>query len=195
MDQAGSSAANRFHHSTPGNRSPGSRVGEKQRKETGMGIGRKLAIGLAAVVLTAVLTAGVVAGTRPTDHGLPPARHGGGGSVDHEVASLLRQMTTREKLEQLQLLSDGQVTEEDAENGVGGVFSLVDPQKIDELQHAAVEKSRLHIPILFAYDTIHGYRTIFPTPLAEASSFDPAVAEGDDVIAARESAAVGIKQI
>ena len=77
----------------------------------------------------------------------------------------------------------------------GGVFSLVDPAKIDHFQHIAVEQSRLHIPILFAYDTIHGYRTIFPVPLATASSFDPSVARADATIGARESAVVGIKQI
>ncbi len=68
-------------------------------------------------------------------------------------------------------------------------------QKINHLQHVAVEQSRLHIPILFAYDTIHGYRTIFPVPLGAASSFDPRVAAADDRFGARESAAVGIKQI
>ncbi len=104
-------------------------------------------------------------------------------------------MTTEEKLQQVQLLSDGQITKEDAKAGVGGVFSLTDPAKINEFQKIAVEKSRLHIPILFAYDTIHGYRTIFPVPLAAASSFDPAVAKSDATIGARESATVGIKQI
>ena len=71
-------------------------------------------------------------------------------------------MTLDEKLQQLQLLSDGQITDADAKAGVGSVFSLTDPAKINHLQHIAVEHSRLHIPILFAYDTIHGYRTIFP---------------------------------
>ena len=104
-------------------------------------------------------------------------------------------MTTKEKLQQVQLLSDGQVTDADAKAGVGGVFSLTDPAKIDHLQHVAMEQSRLHIPILFAYDTIHGYRTIFPVPLGAASSFDPAVARTDASIGARESATVGIKQI
>src|SRR5262249_26483198 len=124
--------------------------------------------------------------------------HGGGhehgSEIDRKVASLIRQMTTHEKLEQLTLLSDGQITEADAEEGVGGVFSLVDPEKIDAIQHAAVEKSRMHIPIRCAYDPTHGYRTIFPPPLAEASSWDPALAEADDAVAARETAAVGIKQ-
>ena len=63
------------------------------------------------------------------------------------------------------------------------VFSLTDPAKINHFQHIAVEQSRLHIPILFAYDTIHGYRTIFPIPLGAASSFDPSVATADDTIA------------
>ena len=67
--------------------------------------------------------------------------------------------------------------------------------RINELQHKAVEESRLGIPILFAYDTIHGYRTIFPVPLGAASSFDPDVAAADQRIGARESAAVGLKQV
>jgi beta-glucosidase len=116
-------------------------------------------------------------------------------TIETKVNDLLSQMTTKEKLQQVQLLSDGQVTDEDARNGVGGVFSLTDPQRIDELQHIAVEQSRLGIPILFAYDTIHGYRTIFPVPLGAASSFDPNVARTDATIGARESATVGLKQI
>ena len=66
---------------------------------------------------------------------------------------------------------------------------------INKYQKIAVEQSRLGIPILFAYDTIHGYRTIFPIPLGAASSFDPGVASDDHRIGARESAAVGLKQI
>ena len=96
--------------------------------------------------------------------------------IEKKVDALLEQMTTEEKLQQVQLLSDGQITDADAKAGVGGVFSLTDPAKINHFQHLAVEKSRLHIPILFAYDTIHGYRTIFPVPLGAASSFDPKVA-------------------
>ena len=104
-------------------------------------------------------------------------------------------MTVDEKLQQLQLLSDGQITDEDARAGVGSVFSLTDPAKINHFQQIAVNESRLHIPILFAYDTIHGYRTIFPIPLGAASSFDPSVATADVTIAARETATAGIKQV
>ncbi len=116
-------------------------------------------------------------------------------NVEHKVDVLLAKMTLNEKLQQVQLLSDGQITDADAAAGVGSVFSLVDPAKINHLQHVAVEQSRLHIPILFAYDTIHGYRTIFPVPLGAASSFDPGVAASDATIGARESATVGLKQI
>ena len=75
------------------------------------------------------------------------------------------------------------------------MFSLVDPVLINKYQRMAVEESRLGIPILFAYDTIHGFRTIFPIPLGAASSFDPKVASQDHKFGARESAAVGLKQI
>ncbi|MET0603236.1 MAG: beta-glucosidase BglX [Baekduia sp.] len=152
-----------------------------------------------AIAIAAVSTMGagaVVAGTGAgDDQALQPVRTQANGGIERKVDRLLRQMTVDEKLQQVQLLSDGQITDEDAQKGVGGVFSLTDPAKIDHFQHVAVEQSRLHIPILFAYDTIHGYRTVFPVPLAEASSFDPDVATADYTIAARESAAVGIKQI
>jgi beta-glucosidase len=106
-------------------------------------------------------------------------------------------MTLEEKLNQLTLLSDGQMkdTPAEARKPVGAVFSETDPVLINKYQHDAVEHSRLHIPILFAFDTIHGFRTIFPIPLGTASSFDPNVARTDHRIGAFESAAVGLKQI
>ena len=106
-------------------------------------------------------------------------------------------MTLREKLDQLTLASDGQMKDDpsQARRPVGAVFSETDPVLINKYQHDAVEHSRLHIPILFAYDTIHGFRTIFPIPLGTASSFDPSVAQTDHRIGAFESAAVGLKQI
>jgi beta-glucosidase len=118
-----------------------------------------------------------------------------GQSVESRVDALLKKMTLDEKLEQMQLLADWQATDEQAAKGVGGVFSLTDPQKINHLQTVAVKQSRLHIPILFAFDTIHGFRTVFPIPLGEASSFDPSVAMADATYGARETAATGIKQV
>jgi beta-glucosidase len=158
-------------------------------------------IASAALAAATVLAVSSVASSSPgslpsrDEAALAPTRGAPDHGIEAKVKALLAKMTTKEKLQQVQLLSDGQVTDADAKAGVGGVFSLVDPAKIDHLQHVAVEQSRLHIPILFAYDTIHGYRTIFPVPLGAASSFDPSVAKADATIGARESAVVGIKQI
>jgi beta-glucosidase len=155
-----------------------------------------LAIAVAIVALSSLIAGGVLAATRSDDESaLAPTRQSADRGIERKVNDLLGRMTVDEKLQQVQLLSDGQITDDDAKAGVGAVFSLTDPAKIDHFQHLAVEKSRLHIPILFAYDTIHGYRTIFPIPLGAASSFDPSVATADDTIAARETATVGIKQI
>jgi beta-glucosidase len=158
--------------------------------------GRRAAI-VGAIVGSSVLAGGVVIAQTGAgdDAALQPTRGPADRGIERKVDQLLNRMTLDEKLQQVQLLADNQVTEDDARNGVGGVFSLTDPAKIDALQHVAVEQSRLHIPILFAYDTIHGYRTTFPIPLAAASSFDPDVATADNTISARETAAVGIKQI
>lgn len=156
---------------------------------------------LAAVTTTfTVLLAFTAGGTSATtwasnERLLQPVQRPAGGGIEGRVDALLARMTLEEKLQQIQLLSDGQVTEEDARKGLGSVFSLVDPVKINRLQRIAVERSRLKIPMLFAYDTIHGYRTVFPVPLGAASSFDPAVAADDAFYGARESAAVGIKQV
>jgi beta-glucosidase len=56
-----------------------------------------------------------------------------------------------------------------------------------------VEKSRLHIPALFGLDVVHGYHTIFPAPIAMASSWDPKMVEAAQTIAAREARAAGIQ--
>ena len=151
---------------------------------------RRLALAGSVLALSTLVVGGAVAAGGGIGESRAPRE-----SVDGRVNALLAKMTLEEKLEQLQLLSDGQITDAEARKGVGAVFSLTDPQKIDHFQHVAVEQSRLHIPLLFAFDTIHGFRTIFPIPLGEASSFDPDVAKADDRIAARETAATGIKQI
>jgi beta-glucosidase len=158
--------------------------------------GRRVVVAAIVATFSALAAGGVIAATSPNDDdALAPTRQPASQSIEGKVNRLLAKMTLDEKLQQLQLLSDGQITDDLARKGTGGVFSLTDPVKIDHFQHVAVEESRLHIPILFAFDTIHGFRTVFPIPLAEASSFDPGVATTDDTIAARETAATGIKQI
>jgi beta-glucosidase len=148
-------------------------------------------------VLALVLAAagGVVAGTQSSDEQtLQPARPAADRGVERRVNDLLARMTLQEKLEQIQLLPDFMVTEEEVRNGLGSVLSVTDPVRIRELQRIAVEESRLKIPILFAFDTIHGFRTIFPIPLGAGASFDPRVAFDDHTYGARESAVVGLKQ-
>src|SRR3954470_23167185 len=162
-------------------------------------LGRPAMTIAAAVAAASAMGVGVVtAGNRSNDErALRKTRGAPSHSIESKVNALLSKMTLEEKLNQLTLLSDGQINQnpDEAKKPVGGVFSLIDPQKINDYQHMAVEQSRLHIPILFAFDTIHGFRTIFPIPLGTASSFDPNVAADDHRIGAMESAAIGLKQI
>jgi beta-glucosidase len=150
-----------------------------------------------APVLALVLAAagGVVAATQSSDErALQPTRQAADRAIEAQVSGLLSRMTLEEKLEQIQLLPDFMVTEDEVRRGLGSVLSVTDPVRIRELQRIAVEESRLKIPILFAFDTIHGFRTIFPIPLGAGASFDPQVAFDDHKYGARESAVVGLKQ-
>src|SRR5436190_844910 len=159
-------------------------------------LSRRIVTIAAATAVTMAVAGGVVAGTQSADEeALAPTRPAANASIEDKVAALVNQMTTSEKLEQVQLLADWQATDAEAKAGLGGVFSEVNPANINRLQHVAVEQSRLHIPIMFAFDTIHGYRTVFPIPLGAASSFDPSIAQADATIGARESATVGLKQV
>ena len=95
-----------------------------------------------------------------------------------KAATLLKQMTLDEKVGQLNessgIVMPGVGTEKPddliANGGVGSILWQMDVKEINRLQHIAMEKSRLHIPIIFGFDVIHGYRTVFPVPLAMASS-------------------------
>src|SRR5213076_409391 len=148
---------------------------------------RRLAAVAVLALAVSLLAGGGAFAARPT---VQPAAQ----PVESRVNALLAKMTLQEKLEQIQLLPDFLVTDREVRNGLGSVLSVTDPVQINRLQHIAVEQSRLHIPLLFAFDTIHGFRTIFPIPLGAASSFDPQAAMDDATIGARESAAVGLKQ-
>jgi beta-glucosidase len=66
-------------------------------------------------------------------------------------------------------------------------------KELNRLLYIAMEKSRLHIPLIIGFDVIHGYRTIFPVPLAMASSWDPAVEEAAQHQAAQDARAAGIQ--
>jgi len=117
---------------------------------------------------------------------------------------LLSKMTLEEKVAQLSQLPGFPIPEfkeqvgispEDVVRryGAGSVLWVPDTKEINRWQHIAVEESRLHIPILFGLDVIHGYHTIFPAPIAMASSWDPKMVEGAQSVAAREARAAGIQ--
>jgi beta-glucosidase len=155
----------------------------------------RAAIAAVLVAVAAAAAGGVVAATRSSDEAaLQPIRQPADRSIESRVNNLLSRMTLEEKLEQVTLLPDFKVTEDEVRRGLGSILSLTDPARIRRLQEIAVEESRLGIPLLFAFDTIHGFRTVFPIPLGAGASFDPEVASDDALFGARESAAAGLKQ-
>jgi len=119
-------------------------------------------------------------------------------SLERKINVLLSKMTLAEKLGQLQQLAGdykGNALPDQIElarNGLlGSTLNVRGAKYTNELQHAALE-SRLKIPVLFGFDVIHGYRTLFPIPLGQAASWDPAMVERDASIAAAEARSVGV---
>jgi len=130
----------------------------------------------------------------------PVAHSQGPRDIEQRVNALLAQMTLEEKLGQLQQLDGegpGNFRPEHVEmvrkGLLGSTLNVRGAQRTNQLQRVAVNESRLKIPVLFGFDVIHGYRTIFPIPLAEASSWDPALAERSAAVAAQEANNVGLR--
>ncbi|HEX8140010.1 MAG TPA: beta-glucosidase BglX [Pyrinomonadaceae bacterium] len=121
-------------------------------------------------------------------------------NIESRVEALLKQMTLEEKLGQLQQLdgeANGNFRPEHldlARRGLlGSTLNVRGVARTNELQRAAVEESRLKIPLLYGFDVIHGYRTIFPVPLGEASSWDAQTVERAASAAAQEASAAGVR--
>lgn len=114
--------------------------------------------------------------------------------IDKKVDGLLSQMTLHEKIGQMNQLSGGAWLSEAAAKGeVGSILNCADPAEINAVQRAAVERSRLGIPVIVSRDVIHGFHTIFPIPLGQAATFDPDIVERGARIAAVEATASGIR--
>jgi len=123
-------------------------------------------------------------------------------NMEKVINSLIKEMTLEEKIGQLTLYtSDWDVTgptmrsnyQEDIRGGkVGSIFNAYTAKYNCDLQKIAVEETRLHIPLLFGYDVIHGHRTIFPISLGESCSWDLSAIEKSARIAAIEASAEGI---
>ncbi|HJT25540.1 MAG TPA: glycoside hydrolase family 3 N-terminal domain-containing protein, partial [bacterium] len=124
-----------------------------------------------------------------------PARFSG---IDAKVETLLKKMTLEEKIGQMIQYSPWKSTEdkikgEIAQDKVGSLLNVFGAPRANEFQKIAVEKSRLHIPLLFGLDVIHGYKTIFPIPLAEDCAWNPDLLEKCAHVAAQEASAAGVK--
>lgn len=140
----------------------------------------------------------------PSDHPVPNSQLTDK-ALNKKVDALLSQMTLEEKVGQLVQYPAGELTgpgtgRQDyatmiAAGQVGSLLSLTDRKKANAFQHIAVEKSRLHIPLIFGMDVIHGYNTIFPVPLGMASSFDPELVQATARMAAQEASADGIRWV
>ena len=122
--------------------------------------------------------------------------------MDEYIDELMRQMTVQEKIGQLNLMPTGTITTGISEKSpimefiakglLGGVLNLKGVDNIRALQQAAVEQSRLGIPLIIGMDVIHGYETIFPLPLALSCTWDIPAIEESARIAAKEATADGI---
>lgn len=148
------------------------------------------------ILLTAVLML-LCVGTAARKH---PNR-----KTESRIDSLLRVMTLEEKVGQLVLVSgrwdltgpvEGKECLDDVRSGkCGNLFNVLSVDNIRKVQQVAVEQSRLGIPLLFGYDEVHGYKTIFPIPLAESCSWNLDLMERTARIGAMEAAASGLNWV
>ncbi|WP_298922559.1 glycoside hydrolase family 3 N-terminal domain-containing protein, partial [uncultured Bosea sp.] len=143
------------------------------------GLSRRQALGALASAAAAAGIAGAPAAAAPKR----PVAPAGPAAKKAFIDDLIARMTVDEKVGQLRLISIGpemphaKLVEEVAAGRIAGSFNTVVRRDNRPLQEAAVKRSRLKIPLFFAYDVVHGHRTTFPIPLGLAASFDMAVIE------------------
>ena len=120
--------------------------------------------------------------------------------TERYISDLLQRMTLAEKIGQMNQLSGRgdarsfeELVEQVRQGRIGSLLNVTDTAQVRRLQEVAVSESRLGIPLLFARDVIHGYRTIFPIPLGQAATFHPQAVQEAARIAAIEATADGIR--
>lgn len=119
-------------------------------------------------------------------------------TTEQRIDELLAQMTLDEKVGQLNQLNGSGWVSPDLSGAikggaVGSILNEVNLETVNELQRIAVEESRLHIPLIFARDVIHGFRTMFPIPLGQAATWNPEVVERGARVAAVEASSCGVR--
>ena len=132
----------------------------------------------------------------------PPAEPLEDTRTEQRITKLLAEMKLEEKVGQLVHFADSSTgpgaphadyREQIAQGNVGSLENISGAAETNALQKLAIEKSRLHIPVVFALDVIHGYRTIFPVPLAMASTWDPTLVKRASRVAAKEATKEGVR--
>jgi beta-glucosidase len=118
------------------------------------------------------------------------------------ISNLMSKMTVDEKIGQLNLVTPGgavtgsvvskDVDEKIRQGNVGGLFGITGPDKVRQAQDIAMKNSKLHIPLIFGLDVIHGHKTIFPIPLGLSCTWDTAMIKKSARIAATEASADGL---
>ncbi len=118
-------------------------------------------------------------------------------NIESRIDAILSKMTLLEKIGQMNQLSGSGLSDDMKtqvkNSAVGSILNQVDPRIVNELQRIAIEESRLGIPLIFARDVIHGFKTIFPIPLGQAASWNPEIAEEGARISAIEATSCGIR--
>ncbi|WP_255491026.1 beta-glucosidase BglX [Dysgonomonas sp. 520] len=117
--------------------------------------------------------------------------------TEKKIDELLSKMTLDEKIGQMNQLTGLGLSDDMVSSirggKVGSILNEIDAKTVNKLQRIAVEETRLGIPLVFARDVIHGFKTIFPIPLGQAASWNPQVAENGARVAAIEASAAGIR--
>lgn len=159
-------------------------------------------IALAAALAAALITLALLLAPRDGGPGAPPpaVAQDGAAEIEAKIDDWLARMTVEQKLGQLQQLDadfpSGRLRDDQLQlvrdGRLGSTLNGRGAANTNAAQRVALEESNLRIPLLFGFDVIHGYRTVFPVPLAEASSWDPAAAESSAAIAAEEARAAGV---
>jgi len=119
-------------------------------------------------------------------------------NIEKRIDALLGKMTLEEKVGQMSQRAKGgedgpsDIESEVRKGNIGSFLNVTDAQMHNKLQKIAVEESRLGIPLIFGFDVIHGFRTIFPVPLAQAASWDLDLMQKTAAVAAKEARAGGV---